>query len=388
MDLLKAEIARKRKHLEEKKVIKEGQKYFKRGDLAAAEREEYLQKAQESAAKRQKYEPSGPPTEGKLRIDVQSSSAGDELTSPTEMVSNEVLLPRAEAVRRLRERGEPIRLFGETDEDVCRRLRRIEILTPDVNKGLRNDFQAAMEKIEQDEQRELLQRQDGEKDVPKEMKVDGGGLTMKDIEALAEKALEGDEDYDQGFVLKYIKFLLELRAKDLNDRPKEVKTSQAGRLDAALHEQTIGYLRPLLKLLRKRKCPPDILRELTDICKNMVAREYVKASDSYLRMAIGNAAWPIGVTMVGIHARAGREKIFAQHVAHVLNDETQRKYIQGLKRLMTYCQKVFPTDPSRCVRWGHTKLHKTHAHISWKKNPQRQFVHNICSYIPCCMLCI
>jgi len=45
-------------------------------------------------------------------------------------------------------------------------------------------------------------------------------------------------------------------------------------------------------------------------------------------MAIGNAAWPIGVTMVGIHARTGREKIFARNVAHVLNDETQRKYIQ------------------------------------------------------------
>lgn len=35
-----------------------------------------------------------------------------------------------------------------------------------------------------------------------------------------------------------------------------------------------------------------------------------------------------GVTNVGIHSRTGREKIFAQHIAHVLNDENQRKYIQ------------------------------------------------------------
>lgn len=61
-------------------------------------------------------------------------------------------------------------------------------------------------------------------------------------------------------------------------------------------------------------------------------------------MAIGNAPWPIGVTMVGIHARTGREKIFSKHVAHVLNDETQRKYIQvsnceGKKLLwrLTFC---------------------------------------------------
>lgn len=45
-------------------------------------------------------------------------------------------------------------------------------------------------------------------------------------------------------------------------------------------------------------------------------------------MAIGNAPWPIGVTMVGIHARTGREKISSRNVAHVLNDETQRKYMQ------------------------------------------------------------
>ncbi|NXH87060.1 PRP18 factor, partial [Edolisoma coerulescens] len=77
-----------------------------------------------------------------------------------------------------------------------------------------------------------------------------------------------------------------------------------------------------------------------------------QANDAYLQMAIGNAPWPIGVTMVGIHARTGREKIFSKHVAHVLNDETQRKYIQGLKRLMTICQKHFSTDPSKCVEYN------------------------------------
>lgn len=55
---------------------------------------------------------------------------------------------------------------------------------------------------------------------------------------------------------------------------------------------------------------------------------FPQANDAYLSMAIGNAPWPIGVTMVGIHARTGREKIFSQQIAHVLNDETQRKYIQ------------------------------------------------------------
>lgn len=35
-------------------------------------------------------------------------------------------------------------------------------------------------------------------------------------------------------------------------------------------------------------------------------------------MAIGNSPWPIGVTMVGIHARTGREKIFSRNIARIL----------------------------------------------------------------------
>ncbi len=77
-----------------------------------------------------------------------------------------------------------------------------------------------------------------------------------------------------------------------------------------------------------QKLSSDILSCMVDITEYLLDRNYLKANDAYLEMAIGNAAWPIGVTMVGIHARTGREKIFDRNVAHVLNDETQRKYIQ------------------------------------------------------------
>lgn len=33
--------------------------------------------------------------------------------------------------------------------------------------------------------------------------------------------------------------------------------------------------------------------------------EFVKANDIYILTAIGNAPWPIGLTMVGIHERSG-----------------------------------------------------------------------------------
>lgn len=156
---------------------------------------------------------------------------------------------------------------------------------------------------------------------------------------------------DCAVILKFLKYLLELWGRKLNDRQEQDKRSTQGRLLTAIYTQTQEYLKPMFKQLTKETIADDILKHLILIIKRMLDRDYVKANDAYLQMAIGNAPWPIGVTMVGIHARTGREKIFAQNIAHVLNDETQRKYIQALKRLMTQCQKMFPTDPSRCVEY-------------------------------------
>lgn len=43
-------------------------------------------------------------------------------------------LPRPEVIRRLRDRGEPIQLFAESEVDSFKRLRRLEILEPEINK--------------------------------------------------------------------------------------------------------------------------------------------------------------------------------------------------------------------------------------------------------------
>lgn len=44
----------------------------------------------------------------------------------------------------------------------------------------------------------------------------------------------------------------------------------------------------------------------------------MRAHDKYLEMAIGNAPWPMGVTMVGIHERSGRSKISNSQIARKL----------------------------------------------------------------------
>ena len=93
----------------------------------------------------------------------------------------------------------------------------------------------------------------------------------------------------------------------------------------------------------------EILDGLYLIVQYTMMKEYVRAHDKYLELAIGNAPWPMGVTMVGIHERAGRAKIFSSQVAHILNDENNRRMLQSVKRLLTVCQRLYPTDPSKCV---------------------------------------
>ncbi|XP_068132243.1 pre-mRNA-splicing factor 18 isoform X2 [Hyperolius riggenbachi] len=340
MDILKAEIARKRKLLEEKELVGESKKFFKRSELAAKEREAYFERC-------------GYKLQNTEEEDDASSSSNPVLELELAEEKLPMTLSRQEVIRRLRERGEPIRLFGETDYDSFQRLRKIEILAPEVNKGLRNDLKAALDKIDQQYLNEIVAGpEQTEEDTQNDLKVHEENTTIEELEALGESLGQGDDNKDMDIINKVLKFLLGVWAKDLNAREDYVKRSVHGKLASATQKQTESYLKPLFRKLRKKNLPADIKESITDIIKYMLQREYVKANDAYLQMAIGNAPWPIGVTMVGIHARTGREKIFSKHVAHVLNDETQRKYIQGLKRLMTICQKHFPTDPSKCVEYN------------------------------------
>ena len=107
-------------------------------------------------------------------------------------------------------------------------------------------------------------------------------------------------------------------------------------------------IEPLFQELRKKTLSENILTHLEQIIKECNAREYRKAFDRYIDLTIGNAPWPIGVTMVGIHARSGREKISASKISHIMKDETVRAYLTSVKRLMSRCQAKYPPDaPSK-----------------------------------------
>lgn len=261
-------------------------------------------------------------------------------------------LPRAEVIRRLRERGEPTRLYGESERDAFQRLRHIEINQPEVQHGFRNDFKDAMDEVNQQYLKDIFASSEAgndEKDDDQKDEVLDESITYDEIQEMARRLGRGNKDHDHLVISTLLEFLLKLWNAQVNSQ-KQVHTTNV-KIARATYNQTKVYMKPLLRKLKTRSIPDDILDSLTIIIKHLLSRNYIKASDAYLQMAIGNAPWPIGVTMVGIHARTGREKIFSKNVAHVMNDETQRKYIQGLKRLMTKCQEYFPTDPSRCVEY-------------------------------------
>jgi hypothetical protein len=70
------------------------------------------------------------------------------------------------------------------------------------------------------------------------------------------------------------------------------------------------FLKPLFGLIRNRELSEEILNYLYEIAHYCIMRDYLKAHDKYLELSIGNSPWPMGVTMVGIHERSGRSKIF------------------------------------------------------------------------------
>ncbi|KAK9478653.1 Prp18 domain-containing protein [Lipomyces japonicus] len=120
--------------------------------------------------------------------------------------------------------------------------------------------------------------------------------------------------------------------------------------------QTKSYLTPLLSELRKQSLNDQIFPSLSTLIMYLQSRQYRQANDTYIKLSVGNAAWPIGVTAVGIHERSSRERITghdnesksgtlgksAVQVAHVMSDEKTRKWLTAVKRLITFAEGQWP----------------------------------------------
>ena len=120
--------------------------------------------------------------------------------------------------------------------------------------------------------------------------------------------------------------------------------SALGRAEAASAAQTRDFLAPFFRLCQGRAVPPDLLPLCVELVGHLLAREYMAAGDAYLRLAVGKAQWLMGVSQVGLHERAARERIYIGKLPHVMNDETQRRYLTAMKKLMTVLQDMRPPE--------------------------------------------
>lgn len=142
----------------------------------------------------------------------------------------------------------------------------------------------------------------------------------------------------------YFDLVLSEWARALARRPKEVKDSFPGKQAFNIFATAISNLTPMYRKLERDTLADDILKSIVDIAYLAQSKRYVDANNAYLRLSIGNTAWPIGVTMVGIHERSAREKLHDEGTAHIMSDEETRKILQGLKRALTFAQTRWPPD--------------------------------------------
>ncbi|KAJ2787287.1 hypothetical protein GGI15_000837 [Coemansia interrupta] len=358
MDLLKAAISsevRKRKSLIERATKDDGtedsgssgkrrKKYVRVADLEKAAQAEKAS----SADKRKAKETAGTSTlsssskskpEASLETQAIAQDAdADDADQPANVMADD------EVVKRLRARGEPIRLFGEGSGERRKRLRHLE-LSEEKTDGQQNEFRRVMAQVEAGAMLDDLHRQAN-------MTLDSDDHWRQkyqrtldyDVSGISPELLRTDIDRLHTLLYVYFKRLVYEWREWLDARPEDERHSAEGKMAAATQRQAAEYLRPLFRSLKARKLPADVLARVTEIARFMMDREYMRANDAYLQLSIGNAPWPLGVTQVGIHARAARENINANKVAHVLNDETQRKWIQSVKRLIRFAQTKYPPD--------------------------------------------
>ena len=115
------------------------------------------------------------------------------------------------------------------------------------------------------------------------------------------------------------------------------------------YQQCSQNVKPLLNLLQERKLNQVILDKLFTVMVFAENKDLLNANDRYIDLSIGNAAWPMGLTMVGIHQRTGKSSISPAQVAYILNDEITKKYLQSIRRILSFLQLRYNLAPSESV---------------------------------------
>ena len=117
------------------------------------------------------------------------------------------------------------------------------------------------------------------------------GLDLPEIIEQIKTTRKGNRAYDCQVVLNYFKFILKKWSQELNNRELDEKKTIQGKIETALHSQTCGYMKPLFRKLKSNTLQDDILESLINVVNCVLKRNYIRANEFFLEMAIGNAPW-------------------------------------------------------------------------------------------------
>ncbi|KAA6412136.1 MAG: potassium channel regulatory factor [Lasallia pustulata] len=299
-------LSQKRK-LEEEEAARTRERDEKRRRLASGShkrREEEDQKA-ERARRRRLGLPDLPPK--------PQASAED----PPPPASADADIPDDVLISHLRALHEPATLFGETHRQRLRRYRQLTAApaTPAATPG---PIPTTLALVPESDMK-----------VPATLPTDAVGRAFL-FRQLA----------------SYFSMVLAEWAAALGQRPQSVRESFQGRAAEEAMRQSRENMRPLFRRFERGEVEEGILGPVVGIVRAAQERRYVDANDGYLTLSIGKAAWPIGVTMVGIHERSAREKLHESDKgqAHIMSDEVTRKFLQSIKRCLSFAQTRWPPD--------------------------------------------
>ncbi|RDW83259.1 hypothetical protein BP5796_04750 [Coleophoma crateriformis] len=333
--LMSKEISKKRGSSPTNEPAK---KYMKRADVEAERKAQYLaeqsaleaQREAKAAQRRQKEEEEAEAAKlreekkkkfiEELKIRREEQEAEEErarrkrLGLP-ELVKEESVevddddIPEDELVEKLRAMGQPARLFGEGHRQRLRRFVRLGVV---MTQG---PIPTSLELVDE-----------------KDMKV---GTVPKDIEG---------KKYLFRQLASYFTMVLKEWESALDKEKRDTFASKAAYNAMVSSKENMT---PLFRKFEKGDLDEGVLEPIVEIVKAAQERRYVDANDGYLRLSIGKAAWPIGVTMVGIHERSAREKLHESDKGHVMGDEVTRKFLQSIKRCLSFAQVRWPPEDIR-----------------------------------------
>lgn len=281
----------------------------------------------------------------------QKGGASISEAEPESSLENVVFkLPAKEVMRRLRLRNKPITLFGEDDRMRAERLKALEESEPmeydsasggsgnEMHKLLRtmslkynvklihvcgmkdyDDDDSDKRKRKGEDDDNDNEGEDDEKEEEEGTQGQPAAKRKKNEDALLSLKTgsfeDSKDDQPNTKIYKFFKRLLKEWYAVVSNEDGSARKTQASIKELFAFNQCVNAMEPLFKMLMEGGLPEDIFIHISIIVDKLKERKYIEADEEYLRMAIGNAPWPMGVTNVGIHDRVAREKISMNQVA-------------------------------------------------------------------------